>query len=218
MRLLRRLSYANVAATLALFFALGGTAVAGAKLLVTGADVENKSLTGVDIKDGSLGYQALSPAARVRLKGARGTAGATGPQGLQGVQGPAGPQGPAGSQGATGAGVTTATTTGTDVSAYQDMTPLVSYPLPVGGDYVIFTNLTVHNTGAGSEYLNCAFRLGGTLIGAAGVDTTAGATVSGTSVGAFNAPGAGTVEFLCAGNGNTTYDINDITMRIHNLG
>lgn len=221
MRLLRRLSYANVAATLALFFALGGTAVAGAKLLITGADVENQSLTGVDIKDGSLGYQALSPAARAKLRGARGATGATGPQGQpgsQGAQGPVGPQGQAGQQGATGIGVTTATTSGADAGNYQDMTPLVSYPLPVGGDYVIFTTLTVHNTGANGEYLNCAFRLNGTLIGAAGVDTTAGATVSGTSVGAFNASGAGTVEFLCAGNGNTTYDISNITMRIHNLG
>ena len=57
--LLRRLTYANVAATLALFFALGGTAVAGAKLLITGATVENHSLTGVDIENGSLGLNAL---------------------------------------------------------------------------------------------------------------------------------------------------------------
>ena len=63
-----------------------------------------------------------------------------------------------------------------------------------------------------------AFRLNGNLIGAAGVETTAGATVTGSSVGAFNAPSAGTVEFLCAGNRNTTYDISNITMRIHNLG
>ena len=35
-------------------FALGGTAVAGAKLLVTGANVRNHSLTGGDIEDGPL--------------------------------------------------------------------------------------------------------------------------------------------------------------------
>ena len=55
MRFCSRLSYANVAATLALFLALTGTAVAGAKLLITGANVKNHSLTGVDIKNGSLG-------------------------------------------------------------------------------------------------------------------------------------------------------------------
>ncbi len=213
--LLRRLTYANVAATLALFFALGGTAVAGAKLLITGANVKNHSLTGVDIENASLGLEALTPAARKALKGSMGAAGARGSQGQQGSQGLQGPVGP---QGAPGAGVTTATASGADVSDYQDYTPLTNYALPVGGDYVIFTDLTVHNTGANGEYLNCAFRLDGNLIGAAGVDTSAGQTVTGSSVGAFNAPGAGTVEFLCAGNGNTTYDISNITMRIHNLG
>jgi hypothetical protein len=219
-----RLSYANVAATLALFFALSGTAVAGAKLLVSGANVKNHSLTGVDIKRGSLGLEAFSRAARTRLKGTSGPAGATGPEGPQGSQGPAGQQGPAGPQGATGSqgtagiGITTATASGTDVTNYQDFTPLASYSFNVSGDYVIFTTLTVHNTGANGEYLNCGYKVDGTINGAAGVDTTAGGTATGTSVGAFHAPGAATVEFLCTGNGNTTYDISDITMRIHYLG
>jgi hypothetical protein len=51
-----------------------------------------------------------------------------------------------------------------------------------------------------------------------GVDTTAGGTATGTSVGAFHAPGAARVEFLCTGNGNTMYGISDVTMRIHYLG
>ena len=87
MRFCSRLSYANVAATLALFLALTGTAVAGAKLLITGANVKNHSLTGVDIKNGSLGPETLSPAARMSLKGSLGPAGATGPQGQQGNPG-----------------------------------------------------------------------------------------------------------------------------------
>ena len=224
MRLPFRLSYANVAATLALFFALSGTAVAGAKLLISGANVKNHSLTGVDIKNGSLGLRTLSLVARTRLKGTSGPAGATGQQGPQGSQGPAGQQGPAGpqgatgSQGATGVGVTTATASGTDVTDYQNFTPLASYSITVSGDYVIFTTLTVHNTGANSEYLNCGYKVDGTINGAAGVDTTAGGTATGTSVGAFHAPSAGTVEFFCTGNGNTTYDISDITTRIHFLG
>jgi hypothetical protein len=218
MRPLRRPSYASVAATLALFFALGGTAVAGARLLITGANVENYSLTGVDIARGSLGLETLSPAARTSLKRTRGPAGATGPQGQPGTQGPAGPQGAPGPQGAVGAGVTTTSATGAAVTDYQDLTPLVGYVLPANGDYVIFTTLTVHNTGASGEYLNCGYRLDGTINGSAGVDTTAGGTATGTSVGAFSAPNGGPVEFLCTGNGSTTYDISDITMRIHYLG
>jgi hypothetical protein len=48
----RRLSYANVAATLALFVALGGTSYAA--LTITGKNIKNSSLTGADIKNSSL--------------------------------------------------------------------------------------------------------------------------------------------------------------------
>jgi hypothetical protein len=215
LRLLRHLSYANVVATLALFLALGGTAVAGSKLLITGNNVRDHSLTGVDIKNGSLGFKTLSPAARTKL---RGTRGAAGPTGQHGSQGSAGPQGVAGPQGANGIGVTTATAAGADVTGYQDFTPLASFPLPVSGDYVIFTTLTVHNTGVNDEYLNCGFRLNGTINPSAGINTTAGGTAAGFPVGALHAPSPGTVEFLCYGNGNTSYDISGITMRIHYLG
>ena len=48
-----RTSYANVASTLALVLALGGTgAYAAGK--VTGKDIKNSSVTGKDVKDGSL--------------------------------------------------------------------------------------------------------------------------------------------------------------------
>jgi hypothetical protein len=49
---LRRTSYANVTATLALVIALGGTSYAA--VAVTGADVKNGSLTGRDVKNNSL--------------------------------------------------------------------------------------------------------------------------------------------------------------------
>ena len=51
-RAVSRLTYANVAATLALFVALGGSAYAG--LAVTGSNVVNGSLSGADVHDGSL--------------------------------------------------------------------------------------------------------------------------------------------------------------------
>jgi hypothetical protein len=80
---------------------------------------------------------------------------------------------------------------------------------------VILTTLTVHNTGANDEYLNCGYRVDGVSNGAAGVGTAAGATATGTSTGAFH---AATVEFLCMGSGGTSYDISDITVRVHFLG
>jgi hypothetical protein len=49
---MRRPTYANVVATLALVVAMGGTSYAAVK--VTGKDVKNASLTGKDVKDESL--------------------------------------------------------------------------------------------------------------------------------------------------------------------
>jgi hypothetical protein len=81
----RRVSYANVVATLALFVALGGSSYAA--LTVTGKQVKNGSLTGKDVKNRSLGATELSAKAKGAL---RGNAGAQGPQGLPGPQGPIG--------------------------------------------------------------------------------------------------------------------------------
>lgn len=215
MRLLSHLSYANVIATLALFLALGGTAVAGTRLFVTGADVQDHSLTGIDLKKGSVGASVLSPGAIRALTGARG---ATGAAGARGSDGAAGPVGPAGPQGPAGNGVTTTTVAGDDQSDYVDLTPLATTTLTASGDYVIFTSLTVHNTGTSDEYLNCGYRVNGSLNGASGVETTAGNTSSGTSAGVVNADGPTTVEFLCQGNGATSYDISNVTMRVHFLG
>jgi Collagen triple helix repeat (20 copies) len=85
----RRLSYANVVATLALVFAMSGGALAATHYLVTST-------------------KQISPKVLKSLKGAKGTngingvAGAAGSQGPQGGAGPAGPTGPAGSQGVKG--------------------------------------------------------------------------------------------------------------------
>jgi hypothetical protein len=53
-RFLRRPSAATVIALIALFVAIGGTAGAATKLIITGANVKNHSLTGADVKNGSL--------------------------------------------------------------------------------------------------------------------------------------------------------------------
>jgi hypothetical protein len=77
----RRLSYANVAMTLALIFAMTGGAYAASKVLITST-------------------KQIKPSV---LKQLRGKAGAQGPAGAPGSQGPAGPQGPAGANGKDGA-------------------------------------------------------------------------------------------------------------------
>jgi len=115
-RIRRRLSYANVAATVALFLALSGGAYAVADSPFVGPN----GVVSVCVQAVSDELQAVSPGTKcpngeIALtlnqkgkpgkRGPRGARGATGPQGPHGATGPAGPQGvagPAGPQGATG--------------------------------------------------------------------------------------------------------------------
>jgi hypothetical protein len=92
-RICNRLTYANVAATLALFFAMSGGALAAGHYLITST-------------------KQLSPKVIKSLKGAdgkNGTAGANGATGAQGPTGPAGSKGEPGAGGANGAPGTSVT-------------------------------------------------------------------------------------------------------------
>jgi hypothetical protein len=82
-RLRKRLTYANVAMTLALVFAMSGGAYAAGKYLITST-------------------KQISPKVLASLKGKAGPAGANGAAGPAGSAGPAGPQGPKGETGAVG--------------------------------------------------------------------------------------------------------------------
>lgn len=77
----KRMTYANVAMTLALVFAMTGGAYAAGKVLITST-------------------KQIKPSVLAQLKGKAGPAGAAG---SQGPAGPAGPQGPAGAKGENGA-------------------------------------------------------------------------------------------------------------------
>ncbi len=96
-----KLTYANVMATIAVFLALGGAAVAVTKApknsvtsrsikesAVRGKDVKNDSLKGVDIDESSLSLTLAEP--QMGPSGPQGPAGATGPQGPTG-EGDGGP-------------------------------------------------------------------------------------------------------------------------------
>jgi Collagen triple helix repeat (20 copies) len=97
-------SPAMVVACIAVVLAMTGSAFA-AKALITGADIQNGSITRADLSKGTL--KSLKgkrgPAGRDGFVGARGPQGDTGPQGPAGPAGPAGPQGQRGPVGDTGA-------------------------------------------------------------------------------------------------------------------
>lgn len=91
-RITRRLSYANVVATLALVFALSGGALAASHYLINSTKQINPAvLRALRGRTGPAGP-----------KGAPGTPGAQGPRGSTGPSGPAGTTGPAGQSGAQG--------------------------------------------------------------------------------------------------------------------
>ncbi len=92
-RLLQRLTYANVIATIALFIALGGTSYAALKLprnSVGGTQIRTGAITSSEVKDRSLKVRDLSLSAREELQGERGP---IGPQGAPGSSGAAGTAG-----------------------------------------------------------------------------------------------------------------------------
>jgi hypothetical protein len=83
-RIRKRCTYANVTATMALFFAISGGAYAASKYLITST-------------------KQISPTVLTSLKGKAGPAGKNGANGANGPAGPTGPQGPAGANGSSGA-------------------------------------------------------------------------------------------------------------------
>ena len=115
-RIVGSLSYANVIATVALFFALGGGAFAAtgglkSKTAVIHGCVSKSSHVLRVLKAGSrcgkrsvtLNFNAKGVAGVAGPPGLGGPQGPAGPQGLAGPQGPAGQRGPAGTNGQPGA-------------------------------------------------------------------------------------------------------------------
>ncbi len=95
----RRFTYANVAMTLALVFAMCGGAYAAGKYLITSTkQIKPSVLSSLKGKSGAAG-----------ANGAQGPAGPAGPAGAGGPQGPAGPGGAAGAAGAKGENGTSVT-------------------------------------------------------------------------------------------------------------
>ena len=211
--MLRRPSSSSVIATVALVFAVGGTAFAGAQTLLTGEDVRNGSLTGQDIRDGSLRAADFSRADLPLLKPAR-RARVTKRVIVRGGQGPKGDTGAPGAAGPTGApaALPSVSATGPDAPGYVDGTALVSVALPTAGTWLLLGRFDATNTGASSDYLNCAFQVGAIQAGAAGAQADAGVTSKASPVTVVTIDDPQTAALQCGGSGVTTFDIANVSM------
>ena len=152
----RRLTYANVAMTLALVFAMSGGAYAAGKYLITSTkQISPKVLKSLVGKTGPAGKNGTNG-----TNGANGAPGEKGAQGLQGPQGPEGKEGKAGEPGKDGKAGTNGTTgftttlppekteTGTwsfNATAGGLQEVLISFPIPLSKT---LTETQVHYIGA----------------------------------------------------------------------
>lgn len=159
--LFRSGSYANVASTLALVVALGGTsyaAVAVAKNSVGSPQIINSSIKSRDVKNGAL--KAADFRAGELPAGAQGPAGPAGPAGAAGTAGAAGPQGPAGPS--TAYGVSSSDTIGWAAVA-NDPVVVATLNLPAGS-YAVSGKALGNNNDTVIVLTTCWLELGANTI------------------------------------------------------
>jgi hypothetical protein len=211
---LPRPGYASVLATLALFLAVGGPAFAGAKVLLTGNDIADGSLTSQDVRNGSLQPADFSARGLALLRGSQGARGVDGPQGERGPAGPAGAPGERAAAGPAGApaALPSSAASGPDVVGYTDYTPLVAVDVPSAGSWVVVGRFHVTNTGVSDDYLNCVYDAGGVQSGVAGAQVSAGDTAAANPVNVVSFDSPGTVSLRCGGSGVTSFDITGISV------
>jgi hypothetical protein len=198
MGLLRRhLTYANVAASLALFLALGGAAYAATQL-------PKNSVGTNQIRKEAVTAGKIAKKTRQQLQGQRGPAGQQGPQGKIGKTGAKGATGARGAQGNTGApGVDgtgpafEATAKPTAPTAIGTLTQVVGLSL-APGQYATSANVVVQ--GSAGATVSCTLLNGGeasaTIPAAGGFGTL---SMSGTR----GLAGAGTATVICSTTGGT---------------
>ncbi len=150
--LTRRLTYANVVASLALFLALGGVSYAATQLAsnsVGTAQLRSNAVTGPKVKNGSLTASDLTAGARTALKG---DTGATGP---------------AGAAGAAGISAAFATPTGAKAVNFSPTkgkaVTVASLALPAG-TFSVVAKVVANNNGAANAGVRCQLLSGTTKL------------------------------------------------------
>ncbi|HEX3362595.1 MAG TPA: hypothetical protein VHS74_16500 [Solirubrobacterales bacterium] len=197
MGLLRRhLTYANVAASLALFLALGGAAYAATQL-------PKNSVGTNQIRKEAVTASKIAKKTRKKLQGARGPQGPQGPQGKTGKTGAKGATGARGAQGNTGAPGADGTGPAFEAVAEPTVSTAIGTNTQVvglslaPGQYATSANIVVKAPEVAT--VTCTLQNGGkssATIPAAGVETLSMSGVRGLG-------GAGTTTVLCTSTGGT---------------
>lgn len=153
----RRLSYANVVATLALVFAMSGGALAASHYLINSTKQINPKV--LKKLKGNVGNSGTP--------GANGVAGATGATGAPGATGTAGKEGKEGKEGAQGPSTAFSTVSGTDIlnfpSSANEVLTVSSLSLPAG-NFNVLGKVVANNNAAAETQVRCELLLGGTVI------------------------------------------------------
>jgi hypothetical protein len=198
----RHLSYANVAATLALFLALGGAAYAATQL-------PRNSVGAAQLRRGAVTPVKISARARAQLRGAQGPQGPQGKTGARGAKGATGARGATGAKGDTGArGLPGADGNGPAFEVFANAgagkalatapTQVLAENLPAGA-YVISANLSLEPS-AGASPVACVLSTGGeavtTVVGGA-PEFSATISLSGT----ITLGTAGSTALICISEG-----------------
>lgn len=152
----RHLTYANVAATLALFLGLGGAAYAATQL-------PRNSVGTAQLKPQAVTAGKIAKKTRKQLQGARGPAGAEGPQGKRGPRGATGARGAQGPRGERGERGEAGTGPAFEVSGFNKTITATAAPVVaenlVAGAYVVSANVVVEATTTG--IVTCTLVAGG---------------------------------------------------------
>jgi hypothetical protein len=148
----------RAAAVVAALGLIGAGTATGASL-ITGKQIKNRSVAGIDIKKKSLGVGHLTPKARTSLRGATGPAGAAGAAGAKGDTGAQGIQGVQGERGPSDAYFTNAAVT----SAPDAMTTVDTLDLPAG-NYVIEATISGESLAGTDKTLECQLVNGATVL------------------------------------------------------
>jgi len=182
----KRLTYANVMSSVAVFLALGGAAFAAAQLpknsvgtkqlkknAVNSAKIKDSSLKAIDFQAGQL------------------PAGPQGPKGDAGPKGDTGPRGPS-------AGFTAQGESNFEIGQSSSAPALVSSLNLPAGKYLVIGETGLTNISGGSRDAWCELKAGGNQLGVTrALDIASQRSGDSTVLGGVSLSSGGTVEFVC---------------------